>query len=107
VSHRAARSGSQALQSVALDPGWTRRHHRPKSAGLRPDEEDTMFGMGPMELTIILVIVVVLFGARRLPEIGSGFGQAIKNFKSGISADDEIDVTPENEKVDQGEDRSA
>lgn len=63
-----------------------------------------MFGMGPMELGIILVIVVVLFGARRLPEIGSGFGKAIKNFKAGIS-DDEIDVTPESaekEKVDQG-----
>ena len=70
-------------------------------------EEDTMFGMGPMELGIILVIVVVLFGARRLPEIGSGFGKAIKNFKAGISGDDEIDVTPEKEKVDQGEDRSA
>ena len=61
-----------------------------------------MFGMGPMELGIILVIVVVLFGARRLPEIGSGFGKAIKNFKAGISGDDEIDVTPEKEKVDQG-----
>ncbi len=63
-----------------------------------------MFGMGPMELGIILVIVVVLFGARRLPEIGSGFGKAIKNFKSGLSGDDEIDVTPEKEKVEQGED---
>ena len=61
-----------------------------------------MFGMGPMELGIILVIVVVLFGARRLPEVGSGFGKAIKNFKAGISGDDEIDVTPEKDKVDQG-----
>jgi len=60
-----------------------------------------------MELGIILVIIVVLFGARRLPEIGSGFGKAIKNFKSGISGDDEIDVTPDSasgkEKVDQGD----
>ncbi len=63
-----------------------------------------MFGMGPMELGIILVIVVVLFGARRLPEIGSGFGKAIKNFKVGLSSEDEIDVTPEKEKVDQGRD---
>ena len=62
-----------------------------------------MFGLGPMELGIILVIVVVLFGARRLPEIGSGFGKAIKNFKAGISGDDEIDVTPENEKVERGD----
>ena len=62
-----------------------------------------MFGLGPMELGIILVIVVVLFGAKRLPEIGSGFGKAIKNFKAGISGDDQIDVTPEKEKVDQGD----
>jgi sec-independent protein translocase protein TatA len=62
-----------------------------------------MFGMGPMELGIILVIVVVLFGARRLPEIGAGFGKAIKNFKAGISGEDEVDVTPEKKEVDQGE----
>jgi sec-independent protein translocase protein TatA len=65
--------------------------------------EAPMFGMGPMELGIILVIVVVLFGARRLPEIGAGFGKAIKNFKAGISGEDEIDVTPEKPKVDQGD----
>ena len=58
-----------------------------------------MFGLGPLELAIILGIVVVLFGARRLPEIGSGVGKAIKNFKSGISAEGEIDVTPETDRV--------
>ncbi len=51
-----------------------------------------MFGLGATELAIILVIVVVLFGARRLPEIGSGVGKAIKNFRAGMSS--EIDVTP-------------
>ena len=54
-----------------------------------------MFGLGATELGIILVIVVVLFGARRLPEIGSGVGKAIKNFRAGMSGKDEIDVTPE------------
>ena len=58
-----------------------------------------MFGLGATELGIILVIVVVLFGARRLPEIGAGVGKAIKNFKAGISGEDEIDVTPENDEV--------
>jgi sec-independent protein translocase protein TatA len=58
-----------------------------------------MFGLGPMELTIILGIVVILFGARRLPELGSGVGKAIKNFKAGISGNDEIDVTPEKEEI--------
>ena len=53
-----------------------------------------MFGLGATELLLILAIVVVLFGARRLPEIGSGLGRAIKNFKTGISGKDEIDVTP-------------
>jgi len=53
-----------------------------------------MFGLGATELGIILVIVVVLFGARRLPEIGSGVGKAIKNFRAGMTSKDEIDVTP-------------
>jgi sec-independent protein translocase protein TatA len=74
------------------------RPHRQR-AGL----EKSMFGLGPMELVVILVIVIVLFGARRLPEIGSGFGKAIKNFKSGLSGADEIDVTPDKKKVDSGQ----
>ena len=61
-----------------------------------------MFGLGPLELAIILGIVIILFGARRLPEIGSGVGKAIKNFKAGVSGNDEIDVTPEKEKVSDG-----
>ena len=62
-----------------------------------------MFSLGASELLIILAIVVVLFGARRLPEIGSGVGKAIKNFKAGISGKDEIDVTPT--KPDERSDR--
>jgi len=62
-----------------------------------------VFGLGATELFIILAIVVVLFGARRLPEIGSGLGKAIKNFKTGISGKDEIDVTPS--KPDEVSDR--
>lgn len=61
-----------------------------------------MFGLGTTELLIVLVIVVILFGARRLPEIGSGLGKAIKNFKSGLSGKDEIDVTPKKEEVTEG-----
>jgi sec-independent protein translocase protein TatA len=58
-----------------------------------------MFGVGTTELLIVLGIVIVLFGARRLPELGSGVGKAIKNFKAGISGKDEIDVTPEPKEV--------
>jgi sec-independent protein translocase protein TatA len=58
-----------------------------------------MFGLGATELAIILAIVIVLFGARRLPEIGAGVGKAIKNFRAGMSGKDEIDVTPEPESA--------
>jgi sec-independent protein translocase protein TatA len=66
-----------------------------------------MFGLGTQELIIILLIVVVLFGATRLPKIGSGIGQAIRNFKKGIKEGEEIDVTPKKdekkEKIDKEE----
>lgn len=58
-----------------------------------------MFGLGTQELIIILVIVIVLFGATRLPQIGSGIGQAIKNFKKGVKEQDEIDVTPKKDET--------
>jgi len=50
--------------------------------------------LGTQDLMIILVIVIVIFGARRLPEIGKGIGQAISGFKKSMSEPDEIDVTP-------------
>ena len=53
-----------------------------------------MFGLGMPELLVILVIVIVLFGAHKLPEMGKGIGQAIRNFKKAASEPDEIDVTP-------------
>jgi len=56
-----------------------------------------MFGLGTQELIIILIIIVVLFGATRLPQIGSGIGQAIRNFKKSVSEGEEIDVTPKKE----------
>jgi len=61
-----------------------------------------MFGISATELLIVLGIVVVLFGARRLPELGSGVGQAIRNFKSGLSGKNEIDVTPKKDEVGEG-----
>ncbi len=51
-----------------------------------------MFGIGIPELIIILVIVLVIFGANKLPEIGSGMGRAIKNFKKATNEPDEIDI---------------
>ncbi|MDR3175934.1 MAG: twin-arginine translocase TatA/TatE family subunit [Desulfovibrio sp.] len=51
-------------------------------------------GIGTQEILLILVAVLVLFGAKKLPEIGSGLGRAIKNFRKATSEPDEIDITP-------------
>jgi len=56
-----------------------------------------MFGIGVPELIIILVIVLIIFGAGKLPEIGSGLGKGIRNFKKATKGEDEIDVTPKKE----------
>jgi sec-independent protein translocase protein TatA len=53
-----------------------------------------VFGFGLQELVIILVIALVIFGGKKLPELGSGFGKAIREFKRGTSEADAIDVTP-------------
>ena len=58
-----------------------------------------MFGIGMPELVIILVIILVIFGAGKLPEIGAGLGKGIKGFKKSLSGEDEIDVTPPKEEV--------
>ena len=59
-----------------------------------------MFGIGMPELLVILVIVLVIFGAGKLPEIGGAIGKGIKNFKKATKEPDEIDVTPqENKKI--------
>lgn len=53
-----------------------------------------MFGLSPVEAIVCLVVVVLLFGTRRLPELGSGLGQAISNFKKAYKDSQAIDVTP-------------
>ncbi len=53
-----------------------------------------MFGLGIPELLMILVIIVLIFGATRLPQIGEGLGKGIKNFRAALREPPEIDVTP-------------
>jgi sec-independent protein translocase protein TatA len=50
-----------------------------------------MFGIGMPELIIILVIILIIFGAGKLPEIGAGMGKAIKNFKSATNEVEKVD----------------
>lgn len=44
-----------------------------------------MFGLGTWELILILLVVLLLFGANRLPELGRGLGQALRGFKGALS----------------------
>jgi sec-independent protein translocase protein TatA len=54
-----------------------------------------MFGsFGWMELLLILIIVLIIFGAGKLPQLGEGLGKAIKGFKKSVHEADAVDVTP-------------
>lgn len=53
-----------------------------------------MFGLGFGEIALILVILVVLFGASRIPELGKGLGEGIRNFKKGMRGGDEDEKKP-------------
>lgn len=57
--------------------------------------------MGTQELIIIFLILFLLFGASRLPQLGSSIGSAIRNFKKGFSGDEE--KAPEEKKLAQGD----
>ncbi len=53
-----------------------------------------MFGLGMPELIVIMIIVILVFGAGRISEVGGAIGKGIKNFKKSMSESPEIDVTP-------------
>jgi sec-independent protein translocase protein TatA len=55
-------------------------------------------GLGPTELVLILLIVLIVFGAGKLPQIGDALGKGIRNFKKSSSGKNEIDVTPESKQ---------
>ena len=61
-----------------------------------------MGALSIQHLLVVLVVVMVLFGAKKLPEIGSGLGRAIKNFKKATTEPDEIDISTRNSGNDNG-----
>ena len=61
-----------------------------------------MFGFGMPELIVILVIVLVVFGAGRLPDIGGALGKSIRNFKRASDGKEEIEIKPKEEAKKEG-----
>ena len=57
-----------------------------------------MFGLRTQEILLILVVLLLLFGATKLPQLGKSFGQAIRNFKKGFSEDAPEGSDPESAK---------
>ncbi len=55
--------------------------------------------LGLGELLVILVIVMLLFGSKKLPELADGMGKAIRNFKRGMNTEGGDDVTPADKQV--------
>lgn len=45
--------------------------------------------IGPLEIGIVMLVVLITFGPKRLPELGSGIGRALRQFKEGVSGEDE------------------
>ncbi len=50
--------------------------------------------MGMGELVVVLIVVILVFGANKIPALGDGLGKAIRNFKKSVNEDPAIDVTP-------------
>ena len=60
-----------------------------------------MFSVGPTQILLILLIVLVIFGAKKLPEIGGGLGKAIRNFRKASLEPDEIDISSTKKTTEQ------
>lgn len=57
-----------------------------------------MFGLGMPEMIVILVIILVLFGAKRLPQLGEGLGKSIRSFKKAMKDGSDREASPGQER---------
>ncbi len=62
-----------------------------------------MPNLGFSELIIVLLIIVVVFGSTKLPQLGDGLGRAIKNFKRAVTNQNEIDVSPKKGEISEND----
>ena len=73
-------------------PWWVRFPCTSANSFLGPLKEEHMFGVGMPELIVILVIILIIFGAGKLPQIGEGLGRGIRNFKKATTKEQEEDA---------------
>lgn len=64
-------------------------------------------GFSTTELMIVLAIVVLLFGAKKIPELAKGVGKGIKSFKSEMNEDEEVAKKQESEKIEEKKEETA
>ena len=57
-----------------------------------------MFGLRPQEMILIALVILIFFGGKKLPEMGKGIGEAIKNFKKSIKSDDVVENKSDSDK---------
>jgi sec-independent protein translocase protein TatA len=65
----------------------------------QPEEKETMCGLGMGELLIVLAIVMLLFGASKLPQLGKALGETVRNFKKGAESGADVAEKKESDAI--------
>ena len=61
------------------------------------------FGIGPLEIVIVLIIVLIVFGPKRLPDLGRSLGRGMREFKDSVSGEDKEELPAATQQSAQGE----